>query len=75
MKINQALDIQTYIQAAEFKRIGNRAVRQAQEKNRRLGIPNVYSHNGQIYYELANGDLTKADLFKDISLNEKRLKE
>lgn len=32
----------------EYQRIGNRAVRKAQEENRRLGIPNWYSINGKI---------------------------
>ncbi|MCC5934635.1 MAG: hypothetical protein LAT75_13605 [Candidatus Cyclonatronum sp.] len=39
-------------------RLGNRAVRKAQEENRRLGIPNVYSKNGQIYYQLPDGEVT-----------------
>ena len=43
----------------EFLRIGNRAVKKAQEENRKKGIPNVYSYNGHIYYELPNGELTK----------------
>ena len=37
------LDKELYEQALEFERIGNRAVRKAQERNRRLGVPNVYS--------------------------------
>ena len=32
----------------ELQRIGNRAVREAQEENRRRGIPNWYSINGVI---------------------------
>lgn len=32
----------------EYQRIGNRAVRKAQEENRRLGIANWYSINGKI---------------------------
>lgn len=34
--------------AAEFIRIGNEAVREAQERNRRAGIPNWYSLNGRL---------------------------
>ena len=48
----------------EIERIGNRAVRAAQEENRRLGIPNVYSINGILYYELPNGELSRADPYK-----------
>lgn len=40
----------------ELTRIGNRAVREAQEENRRLGIPNVYSIKGILYWELPNGE-------------------
>ncbi len=42
----------------ELFRIGQLAVKEAQEENRRLGIPNVYSINGTLYYELRNGDLS-----------------
>jgi hypothetical protein len=48
----------------EIERIGNRAVRAAQEENRRLGIPNVYSINGILYYELPNGELSRTDPYK-----------
>ena len=35
----------------KFNKIANNAFRKAQEENRRLGIPNVYSINGIIVYE------------------------
>ena len=50
-----------YKRTLEFLRIGNRAVRRAQEENRKKGIPNVYDFNGHLYYELPNGELTKED--------------
>ncbi len=50
-----------YKRALEFLRIGNRAVKRAQEENRKKGIPNVYDFNGHLYYELPNGELTKED--------------
>jgi hypothetical protein len=43
---------------AEMTKIGNRAVRKAQEENRKLGIPNVYAKRGQIYYQLPDGRIT-----------------
>ena len=43
---------------AEMTKIGNRAVHKAQEENRKLGIPNVYSKRGQIYYQLPDGRIT-----------------
>ncbi len=51
------IDKVTYEQALEFQRIGNIAVRKAQEENRRLGIPNVYGRDGKIYYEMPNGEI------------------
>lgn len=50
------LDKELYEQAIEFERIGNRAVRKAQEESRRLGVPNVYSINGVLYYERRHAD-------------------
>ena len=41
-----------------IQRIGNAAVREAQRKNREMGIPNVYSKNGVIYYQLPDGTIT-----------------
>jgi hypothetical protein len=42
----------------KITRIGNRAVKKAQEENRQKGIPNVYYINGKIVFELPNGQLT-----------------
>ena len=53
--------IDIYKETLEFLRIGNRAVKRAQEDNRKKGIPNVYDFNGHLYYELPNGELTKED--------------
>jgi len=70
MNSHQVIDIQAFIQAAEFKRIGNSAVRKALEENRQLGIPNVFSRNGKLYYELPNGEITTDDPFKEINFNQ-----
>ena len=59
------LNPETYKRTRELLRIGNRAVKRAQEENRKRGIPNVYSYNGHIYYELPNGELTKEDPLKN----------
>ena len=32
-------------------KIGNRAIKKAQENNRKKGIPNVYSINGKIVFQ------------------------
>jgi hypothetical protein len=65
MSSRRPLHIETYRQAAEFQRIGNRAVRKAQEESRRLGVPNVYVLNGKILYELPDGTLTTEDPFTE----------
>ena len=45
----------------ELFRIGQEAVQEAQEENRRRGIPNVYSFNGVLYWELPDGTLSRTD--------------
>jgi hypothetical protein len=52
---------EAYREMVELKRIGNRAVQQAQKENRRWGIPNVYSIRGHVYYERPDGTLTLED--------------
>lgn len=54
---------EAYARVAEFSRIFREAVREAQEESRRLGVPNVYTINGIIHYELPNGELTTEDPF------------
>ena len=66
MNNNQPKNIDTYMKGVEIQRIGNSAVRKAQEESRRLGVPNVYSRNGKLYFELPNGELTQRDLFSII---------
>ena len=56
-----SVDMETYEKMDQLIRIGNRAVRKAQEESRQLGVPNVYSINGIIYYELPNGELSRSD--------------
>lgn len=62
--LKEVLDLETYREAVELRRIGILAVRKTQEKNRRLGIPNAYSHQGRLYYELPNGEVTGQDSFE-----------
>lgn len=58
---NNPIDAEAFRIAAEWTRIGREAVQAAIEENRRLGVPNVYSINGRIYYELPNGELSLED--------------
>jgi hypothetical protein len=57
--------IELYERGAEIIRIGNIAVSEAQEENRRLGIPNAYSRNGKLYFELPNGEITSKNPFEN----------
>ncbi len=61
------IGLETYQWADEVVRIGNRAVQRAQEESRRLGVPNVYSINGFLYYELPNGELSREDPYVEPS--------
>lgn len=55
------IGLETYRFASEMARIANDAARRVQEENRRKGIPNVYSINGFLYYELPSGELSRTD--------------
>jgi len=70
MKQKTKLKPETYEKALEYQRIGNRAVRQAQEENHRLGLPNIYWRNGKIIYEMPNGEI----IVKENSQNNKNPK-
>jgi hypothetical protein len=66
MRDKPEIDLETYRKAAEFQRIGGRAVRRAIEENRRLGVPNAFFINGKTIYELPNGELTTENPFEKI---------
>jgi len=61
MSTDHPLSLAQLAEMEEIVRIGRRAVRKAQDENRRLGVPNVYSINGFLYYELPSGELTRTD--------------
>ena len=61
MSRESSIDLSTYVRAEEMLRIARRAVRKAQEESRRRGVPNVYSVNGLLYYELPSGELSRTD--------------
>ncbi len=51
--------------------IGNNAVREAQKKSLENGIPNSYSKNGVIYFQLPDGTITMDDPFEKGELKER----
>lgn len=52
-------DMDTYQKVDGLMRICRSAVRGAQAESRRLGVANVYFINGQLYYELPNGEFSR----------------
>ena len=56
MNINRDSD---YHFAMEIQRIGTKAVKEAQRKSLENGVANVYSKNGQIYFQLPDGTITQ----------------
>lgn len=65
IKLNSTLSDEALRKGEEIDRIGNQGVQAAQEKNRQLGIPNVYSINGVLYWELPDGTLSRTDPYVD----------
>lgn len=64
MKQRRCLDSEFYERSADLRRIGNRAVREAQAESRRLGFANVFSRGGRIYFELPSGEITTRNPFE-----------
>jgi hypothetical protein len=58
------LDIASFTRLDRILRIGRQASIKAQEESRKMGVPNVYSIDGKLYYELPSGELTTEDPFK-----------
>ena len=54
-----------------IQQIGNNAVREAQKKSLENGIPNVYSKNGVVYYQLPDGTITMENPFESGELKER----
>jgi tRNA A37 threonylcarbamoyladenosine dehydratase len=54
-----------------IQQIGNDAVRTAQKKNLENGIPNVYSKNGVMYFQLPDGTITMDNPFEKGELKER----
>jgi len=46
--IRSAIPAETYAIADEIMRVAHRAIANAQEESRRLGVPNVYSINQRL---------------------------
>ena len=62
---NSKLSATTYSKIDELLRIGSLAVSKAQQESRQVGVPNVYSINGRLYYETPSGELSTSDPYLD----------
>ena len=51
--------------------IANKAVREAQKKSLQNGIPNVYSKDGVLYFQMPDGKITMENPFKKGKLKER----
>jgi len=63
MEVKKFNDLNLYLKGFEIETIGNKAIKYIQKENKKLGIPLVYSVDGKIYYELANGTITTKSPF------------
>lgn len=45
--------------AKNILKVASKAVKEAQRKSLENGVANVYSKNGQLYYQLPNGVITQ----------------
>lgn len=45
--------------AKNILKVASKAVKEAQRKSLENGVANVYSKNGQIYFQLPNGTITQ----------------
>ena len=43
----------------EILKVASKAVKEAQRKSLENGVANVYSKNGNIYFQLPNGEITQ----------------
>ncbi len=62
------------ISKKEIQAIANNAVREAQKKSLENGVPNVYSKNGVIYFQLPDGTITMRNPFEKRSTSQPSLK-
>lgn len=47
-----------YVELARIIAIANSAVKKAKEDNKKMGIPDTFWKNGNVYYVLPNGEIT-----------------
>ena len=55
---------ETYELTLKIARIGSRALREAHEENHRHNLPNIFTRNKNLYFEMPDGTITTDNPFK-----------
>lgn len=55
---------ETYELTLKIARIGSRALREAHEENHRQSLPNIFTRNKNLYFEMPDGTITTNNPFK-----------
>jgi hypothetical protein len=55
---------ETYELTLKIARIGSRALREAHEENHRQNLPNIFTRNKILYFEMPDGTITTDNPFK-----------
>ena len=62
--MEEEFDTETYKLVLRIARIGSRALREAHEENHRLGLPNIFTRNKNLYFEMPDGTITTDNPFE-----------
>ncbi len=65
MEIKNIDDLEVFQLGFEIEKIGNEAIESVKRENKKMGIPLVFSRNGEIFYELPDGRVTKKSPFTE----------
>ena len=57
-KVDKLNNDKLYLELVNIIRIANKAIKKAKEENKKLGIPDTFWKNGNLYYVLNNGEIT-----------------
>jgi hypothetical protein len=57
MRVKKLNKIEVYQKASELSAIMNDAIKETQEENKKKGLPNVFSIDNTIFYEMPDGKI------------------
>jgi hypothetical protein len=57
MRVKKLKKIEVYQKASELSAIMNDAIKETQEENKKKGVPNVFSIDDTIFYEMPDGKI------------------